>query len=205
VEKRYVEPSRPVPDQLLIDHYLWLAGYANWKAASATPGVAVECNHPSEDERARARAALVYLYRVQQEEIEQGQRQVVDWRLKLFVEKEIRRCANETDPIAAQEELFASYGQRPRGRPPVPHRDFVIAGDVAKLVAIEGMTADAAIEEVASKVNLSVSNTHRIYYAADRAALKIDVIRRLYEAAAVLDQLGRRLQETLAGVKSGGY
>ena len=117
-EERYDEPKEPPPDPALMSHYLWLV----YPAHSA-----------SEQERTAAKAALIQLYRDQREQLGRGRRSEIDPRLLAFVRDALRWCIRQSDPLGAIERLLAEK-KRNRGRPATPHRDFVIAGDIAERV-----------------------------------------------------------------------
>jgi hypothetical protein len=163
---RYEEPVQALPDVELIPSYLW----------SADPK-----NGASETERAVAAASLLALYREQRERVQVGELRAIDFRLLLFVQDEMRRCILQADPLGAFELLVEQ--SRARGRPRTPHRDFVIAGDVAEKVE-GGISIEKACEEVSAAACLSPEQVQRIYFAekkADEPALRIDLIRRKAE------------------------
>jgi hypothetical protein len=167
VAERYEEPAEPTPDPELIEHYSWVADPKNGA---------------SEKERGDAVAALVHLCHERREQVRSGELLAVDFRLLLFIRGELERCIRSTDPLGAVE-LLLSSSQRVRGRPKTPHRDFVIAGDVAEKVAV-GMTIEAACADVAMATSLSEEEIRRIYFRekkADKDALEMDLTRRKAE------------------------
>ena len=163
VAERYDEPAEPTPDPELIEHYSWVANPKNGA---------------SEKERGDAVASLVRLCR---EQVRSGEL-AVDSRLLLFIRGELERCIRSADPLGCVE-LLLSSSQRARGRPKTPHRDFVIAGDVAEKVEAR-MTIEAACADVAVAVSLSEEEVRRIYFRekkADKDALEMDLTRRKAE------------------------
>jgi hypothetical protein len=162
MEDRYQEPEELAPDFLLINHYL---------------AVVDPKNGETEEARAEAKRALVTLYRIQRD-----QQLPIDPYLLLFVQDQLMRCARQSDPLGAAEELLNAKKLR-RGRPPTPHRDFVIAGDVAERVEA-GATVDSACEDLTDAINLSFDEIRRIYFhqkKIDPRALEIDLCRRRAE------------------------
>jgi hypothetical protein len=167
VEGRYNEPVEPSPDVELIGHYCWLAEPKN-----GAP----------ENERDAAVASLIDLYREQRAQVQSGNLPTIDPRLLLFIRAELGRCILSPDPLNAIE-LLLERRRRPRGRPKTPHRDFVIAGDVAEKVET-GMTIESACADVAEAACLSEEEVRRIYFGekkADGSALKTDLVRRKAE------------------------
>ena len=164
VAERYDEPAEPSPDPELIEHYSWVADPKNGA---------------SEKERCDAVASLVHLYREQREQVRSGELPPIDFRLLLFIRGELERCIRSTDALGCVELLLGS-SQRARGRPKTPHRDFVIAGDVAEKVEA-GMTIEAACTDLAVATELSEEEIRRIYFRekkADKDALEMDLARR---------------------------
>jgi hypothetical protein len=146
VEGRYNEPVEPSPDVELIGHYCWLAEPKN-----GAP----------ENERDAAVASLIDLYREQRAQVQSGNLPTIDPRLLLFIRAELGRCILSPDPLNAIE-LLLERRRRPRGRPKTPHRNFVIAGDVAEKVE-GGMTIEITCADVAEATCLSEEEVRRIY------------------------------------------
>jgi hypothetical protein len=163
---RYDEPNQPAPDPLLINHYLWVADPKNCEP---------------ESERAQAVDAIFTLYRIQREEFSHGARPYIDPALQLFVREELQRSVILPDPLGAIERLLER--KRSRGRPRTPHRDFIIAGDVAEKVE-SGLTVDQACADLVDVTRLSFEQIRRIYFdqkQADQTSLEMDLIRRKAE------------------------
>jgi hypothetical protein len=166
---RYDEPPdklRPDSDVnlALIDHYLW-------EAANAPKA-----------ERAAAKRAIIDLYRIQRAQVKDGRLAEMDARIFAFVQEGIRLCANQTDPLGAVED-FLNPDTPLRGRPKTPHRDFVIAGDVAESVEA-GATVDEVCGQLENATGLKFDQIRRIYFAqkrADERSLRIDLVRRKAE------------------------
>jgi UvrB/uvrC motif len=184
---RYIEPVEPPPDPQLINHYYWLADPRNGA---------------SENERKAAVALLVELHREQSQQIQSGTPSAIDSRLLLFIRDELGRCCSSRDPLNAVESLLLPK-KRPRGRPNKPHRDFVIAGDVAEMVEA-GTTIDTACADVAEKADLSAEEVRRLYFRekkVDESGLKMDLVRRnaerksLHTVRAALVSLLKRKEE----------
>jgi hypothetical protein len=169
MERRYDEPNEPPPDPALINHYLWL----------------VHPPHPAADqERTAARAALIQLYRDQREGLGRGHGAKIDPRLLGFVRDALRWCIRQSDPLGAIERFLAEE-KRNRGRPATPHRDFVIAGDIAERIE-SGCSIEVACEQIEREgdTGLSFEQIRRIYFAqkkADEAGLRMDLLRRKAE------------------------
>ena len=167
VAERYDEPAEPAPDPELIEHYSWVADPKNGA---------------SEKERGDAVASLVRLCHEQREQVRSGELPAVDFRLLLFIRGELERCIRSADPLGCVE-LLLSSSQRTRGRPRTPHRDFVMAGDVAEKVEAR-ITIEAACADVGRAASLSEEEVRRIYFRekkADKEALEMDVTRRKAE------------------------
>jgi hypothetical protein len=172
MEKRYDEPKEPPPDPALINSYLWLA-FPNHRVVDL--------------ERAAAKAALVQLYREQREQVNHGHRSKIDPRLMAFVRDELRYCLEQPDPLGAVENFWTASEprRRQRGRPATPHRDFVIAGDIAEKIE-SGCSIDLACRQLEQEGNtgLEFEQLRRIYFVqkkADDAGLRMDLQRRKAE------------------------
>jgi hypothetical protein len=171
MEPRYQEPPELAADPELITRYVQIAND----------------NSEPEDKRSAASAALVDLYRLQRLAVEAGEAQSIDYRLVLFIRESLRRCAEDLDPLRAAE-VFLARPRRGRGKPRQPHRDFVIAGDVAARIQ-QGESTDGACAAVAELADLSDHEVRRIYFAqkkADPAALAVDLDRRRAEREALM-------------------
>jgi hypothetical protein len=168
MEDRYEEPEYELaPDFLLINHYL---------------AVVDPKNGETQEDRTLAARALIALYRIQRDQVNQGQPLHIDPRLLSFMQDQLRRCANQSDPLGAVEELLNSK-KLTRGRRPTPHRDFVIAGDVAERVE-GGATVDRACEDLVHATGLSFEQIRRIYFDQKKIhprGLEIDLMRRRAE------------------------
>jgi hypothetical protein len=166
MEERYIEPNEPPPDLKLINHY----------SALADPK-----NGAPEKDRARGAKAMMTLYRDQRDKVSRQELPYIDPRLVNFARNELRRCAMQPDPFGAVENLLIT---RPsRGRRPTPHRDFVIAGDVAERVGA-GATVDDACEDLLEATDLSLEQIRRIYFDQKKThprELEIDLSRRRTE------------------------
>jgi hypothetical protein len=164
---RYDQPRELPPDPLLLNHYLWLA-FPNHGA--------------SYEERCAAEDALLRLYRDQRQQVRCGERSAIEPALLFFVREALRRCTMQPDPLDAVEG-FLERSRRPRGRPKMPHRDFVIAGDIEEKVEA-GTAVDKACEQLEDATGLKVEHLRRIYFdqkKADEQSLRIDLIRRRAE------------------------
>jgi hypothetical protein len=167
MKARYDEPDEPPPDLELINHY----------SAVADPK-----NGASEEDRAKARSAMVTLYRDQRDKVSRGEQPYIDFRLLFFIQNQLTRCAKQSDPLGAVEKLLNGR-KLERGRRPTPHRDFVIAGDVAERVEA-GATIDDACGDLVKATRLSFEQIRRIYFdqkKADPRGLEIDLSRRRAE------------------------
>jgi hypothetical protein len=126
--------------------------------------------------------ALLSLYRGQSRQASLGEHSAIDPLLLHFVREELRRCARDRDPLAAVED-FLDQPKRALGRPPTPHRYFVIAGDIYERVEA-GTAVDKACEQLEAATGLKVEHLRRIYFdqkKADERSLEIDLIRRTAE------------------------
>src|SRR5262249_55467929 len=137
--------------------------------------------------RIAARFALITCYRIQRAEIERGLRRAFHAGLWSFVREAIRASADNADPLGAVESFLAAPPSRTRGRKRLPHRDFVIAVDVAEKIELGDRTEDAC-SSVAEAAGLSDHQVRRIYFAQRKrqvVLLKADLARRRAERKAV--------------------
>jgi hypothetical protein len=147
------------PDPSLTYEYLVLAGAtiggSDYLAKAKVP----------EYQRAFARAALLTLYRLQREQSVREGRNLINPKIVEFVQRELRLCASDSDPLTSVENFLGL--RRARGRPQTPWRDFQIASEVARK-ATEGQTVASACEAVGQVNGLTAEQVKRIYYACKR-------------------------------------
>lgn len=172
-KRRPGEPDPQNPDPSLTYEYLILAG-AN---TGRSDYLAKTVSRAPEYERDFARAALLTLYRHQKEQVDREGGNQIDPKIVKFVQRELKMCARDPDPLTSVENFLGLSGNR--GRPRTRWRDSEIAGEVARAKG-DGHTVQSACDAVAQVRGLTTEQVKRIYYAqkkADPDRLMLAVIR----------------------------